>query len=75
LGGRKLNAPEKRAKKAAALQLFAKQYARKAVPGYDPNDRSYDRDVEQMARRLSPEELDALLRDGEDDYRACLQSI
>lgn len=67
MGGRKLNAAEKRAKKAAALQLFVKQYARKGMPGIDPNDRSYDRDIEQMARRLSPEELDALLRDGEDD--------
>jgi hypothetical protein len=58
---------EKRAKKAAALQLFVKQVGRKASPGYDPNDRHYDRDVEQMARRLPPTELDALLRDGEED--------
>ena len=64
---RKLNIAEKRARKAAALQLFIKQYARKGMPGIDPNDRSYDREIEQMARRLPPKELDALLRDGEDD--------
>lgn len=64
---RKLSSAEKRARKAAALQLFVKQYARKSMPGFDPNDRSYNREVEQMARRMPPNELDRLLRDGDDE--------
>lgn len=65
--GRKLNREEKRAKRAGAVQLFARQYARKAQKGVEPNDRRYDRDIEQAASRMSPLELDALLRDGEDE--------
>ena len=52
--------------KAASLQRFAKQYARKAQRGGDPNDRQYDRDVELQAKRMKPEELNRLLY-GEDD--------
>lgn len=63
---KRLTAQEKRAKKAAALQLFVKKYGRKG-PGHDSNDRSYDRDAEQKVRRIKPGELDALLRDGEDE--------
>ena len=61
------NGEDRRAKEAAALQLFVKQYARKAQRGVEPNDRRYDRKIEDRVRRMSPEELDALLRDGEDD--------
>jgi hypothetical protein len=61
------NSEERRARKAAALQLFAKQYARKAQKGVEPNDRRYDREIEAGLCRMSPEELDSLLRDGEDD--------
>jgi hypothetical protein len=58
---------ERRAKEAAVLQLFVKQYARKAQKGVEPNDRRYDRKIEERVRRMSPEQLDALLRDGEDE--------
>jgi hypothetical protein len=58
---------DRRAKEAAALQLFVKQYARKAQKGVEPNDRRYDRKTEERIRHMSPEDLDALLRDGEDD--------
>lgn len=67
MGGRKLNIDEKRALKAASLQLFVKDYGRKAQKGVEPNDRRYSREVEQIAKRLPPDELDALLRDGEQD--------
>jgi len=60
------NAHERRAREAAALQLFVKQYARKAQKGEEPNDRNYDRKLEERIKRMSPEELDALLREGDD---------
>jgi hypothetical protein len=63
----RLNASEKRARKAAAVQLFVKEYARPAHPNFDPNDRSYDREVEKMIRHMKATDLYELLRDGEDD--------
>ena len=62
---RKLNADQKRAKQAGELALFVQQYARKAYPSTDPNDRQYDRKVESRAKHMNPEQLDRLLR--EDD--------
>jgi hypothetical protein len=41
-----------------------KLYRRKKVRGLDPNDRHYDRKVEQLIKRMSPTELDRLLHDG-----------
>ena len=40
---------------------FMKQYARKAQKGQEPNDRDYDRKVEQYLKQLSPYELSALM--------------
>jgi hypothetical protein len=52
---------------AAELGQFMHQYERKKRPGKgEPNDRKYDRKVEDAVKRMDPEELDALLR-GEDD--------
>ena len=59
--------PDRQAREAAELQLFVQRYARKSRPCFDPNDRSYDRKVETAAKRMKPEELDALLRHGEDE--------
>jgi hypothetical protein len=64
---KKLNATQRRDLKAAAVQLFAKEYARKAQRGFDPNDRKYDRKVEQEVKHMKPEELYQLLHHGEDD--------
>ena len=63
---RHLNAVEKRALKAAQIKRFVLQYGRTAQPGIEPNDRRYDRDIEQMVRRMSPEELDRLMREDEE---------
>jgi hypothetical protein len=60
---KKLNADQKRARVAGELTTFVQQYARKAYPNWDPNDRRYDRDVEKRVKRMRPEELDQLLRD------------
>ena len=61
------NGEERRAKEAATLALFVKRYARKAQKGVEPNDRRYDRKIEQRVRRMAPEALDALLREGDDE--------
>ena len=61
-----LNAAQKRALRAAEIRRFVQQYGRGASPGYDPDDRSYDREVEQEVRRMSAEELDRLMRDDEE---------
>jgi hypothetical protein len=45
------------------LSTFLRQYARKSVQGYDPNDRAYDRRIERLVRGMRPEVLDRLLRD------------
>lgn len=63
---KKLNVRERREMKAASLHRFARQYARKAQRGRDPNDRQYDRDIELQVKRMKPEELNRLLY-GEDD--------
>ena len=65
--GKHGNSADRRARKAAALQLFARQIGRQAQKGVEPNDRRHDTEVERAMRHLSPEEVDALLRDGEDD--------
>jgi hypothetical protein len=63
---RRLNADQKRALKAATLERFVQQYARKAQKKTEPNDRGYDREIEQAARRMRPESLDLLLRNDDD---------
>ncbi len=46
------------------IRLFVQQYGRKAQRGVDPNDRRYDRKLAALIQRLSPEELDAILKEG-----------
>jgi hypothetical protein len=64
---RRTNAAQKRALKAAGLHVFMQQYARKAQKRIEPNDRQYDRDIEQTVKRMDPVTLDRLLRDDEED--------
>jgi len=49
------------------VSRFLRQYARKAYPKYDPNDRSYSRTIERKVKQMRPEDLDRLIR-GEVDY-------
>lgn len=51
----------KKSRLAAELGRFVQQYARKAHKNWDPNDRSYDRKLEQKMKRLTPEDLSELL--------------
>lgn len=62
---RRLNADEKHRLQVAEIRLFAKQYARKARKGLDPNDRRYERETERRIKRMRPDERDGLLRDEE----------
>ena len=55
----------------AELARFVRAYRRKKRPGHDPNDRAYDRKVVDLIRRMSPEELGALLT-GDDEDQAAL---
>ena len=52
---------------AGKLAVFVQQYKRKAHKGWDPNDRRYDRDIEDMMKRMKPEELSDLLAEGADE--------
>ena len=63
---RHLNASQKRALKAAEIELFAQRYGRKAQRGTEPNDRRYSHKTEKAAKSMRPEQLDRRLRDDED---------
>jgi hypothetical protein len=41
-----------------------RQYGRKAHPRHDPNDRGYDRKLEEQIKHMDPVELDELLHEG-----------
>lgn len=46
----------------ADIGPFMGQYGRKKRPGKgEPNDRTYDRNLEETVKRMDPVELDALL--------------
>jgi hypothetical protein len=60
------NLAERRALRAAELSVFVKQYGRRAQKHSDPNDRQYDREVEQEIRQMDPAEFDRLLREDEE---------
>ncbi len=63
---RRLNQDEKRELRAADAQLFAKKYGRKSQKGVEPNDRKYDREFGERLKQIEPDELDRLLRHGEE---------
>jgi len=50
----------------ADVTLFIRQYGRKANKRIDPNDRHYDRQIEKLAKKMPPEELNRLLSGGGD---------
>ena len=49
------------------IGAFVRQYARKRYPNHDPNDRRYDREIEQIVRQMKPEELDELMHGYDED--------
>ena len=52
------------------IGAFLRQYQRKAHAGHDPNDRGYNREVEALVKRMSPEEFDELVNGLDDDTTA-----
>jgi hypothetical protein len=48
------------------IGAFVRQYGRKKNQN-DPNDRRYDREIEQLVKHMSPEELDALMHGDVDE--------
>ena len=63
--------PKKRRKKRrvteADLGLFLQKYRRKAHRGHDPNDRTYDHNVEKKIKRMKAEDVDRLIRGDDAD--------
>ena len=49
------------------IGAFLQQYRRRSQKGQEPNDRGYDREIEQYLRKLKPEEVDALINDRASD--------
>jgi len=50
------------------LAAFLREHGRTSRrPDLDPNDRHYDRVLEQEMKRLGPRELDRLMRECDDD--------
>jgi hypothetical protein len=49
------------------LPAFLRVYGRTSRrPGADPNDRHYDRKLQQELKRMDPHDLDAMLRDDDE---------
>ena len=60
--------PSKRRRKLEGnVGTFLKQYKRKAQSGVEPNDRHYDRRLEEKIKHMDPEELDELLNGPADE--------
>jgi hypothetical protein len=55
------------------IGVFLQQFKPRAQKGQEPNDRRYDRAIEQYLRKLNPEDLDVLLN-GEVDERLNLSN-
>jgi hypothetical protein len=53
---------KKRRLSEADVSLFLRKYGRKAQRGHEPNDRSYNRGVEDKIKRMKPEDVDRLIR-------------
>ena len=64
---KRTNAARKRALRSEQLKVFEKKAGRKAQKGVEPNDRKYDHAVARATRRMKPELIDRLLRDGDED--------
>ena len=68
-GGRRrnrMNAEDRLARRATEFQQFAQAYRRKKRRGLDPNDRQYVRGIVIIVRHIRADELDHLVRHGED---------
>ena len=62
-----MKAHEKEQRLAAATARYLRQIGRKAQKGVEPNDRKFDRELDEKLSRMRPEDVDALFRGGSDE--------
>lgn len=62
-----MKASEKRLRLAAATARYLRQIGRRAQKGEGANDRTFDRKLGEKLKRMRPEDVDTLLRDGGDE--------
>jgi hypothetical protein len=53
---------DKKQRLAAATARYLRQIGRKAQKGQEPNDRRFDRKLDEKLKRMRPEKVDALFR-------------
>jgi hypothetical protein len=49
---------------------FIREYTRKAQRGAEPNDRQYDRKIENLIKHMDPRELSELLHDNDENLES-----
>lgn len=62
-----MKAPEKKQRLAEATARYLRQIGRQAQKGVEPNDRRFDHKLDEKLKRMRPEDVDALFRDGDDE--------
>lgn len=62
-----MKALEKKQRLAAATARYLRQIGRQAQKGQELNDRGFDRKLDEKLKRMRPEDVDALFRDGDDE--------
>ena len=61
-----MKASQKKLRLTEATARYLRQIGRKAQKGEEPNDRGFDRKLDEKLKRMPPEDVDALFR-GEDE--------
>jgi hypothetical protein len=61
-----MKARQKKLRLTLATALYLRQIGRRAQKGEEPNDRGFDRKLDEKLKRMRPEDVDALFR-GEED--------
>lgn len=56
-----MKAREKKERLAAETAVYLRQIGRKAQKGREPNDRRFDRELDEKLKRMRPEDVDALI--------------
>jgi hypothetical protein len=62
-----MKARDKKQRLFAATALYLRQIGRQAQKGAEPNDRAFDRKLDEKLKRMRPEDVDALFRGEGDD--------
>jgi hypothetical protein len=62
-----MKAREKKERLAAETAVYLRQIGRKAQKGQEPNDRGFDRKLDEKLKRMRPEDVDALIHGVDED--------